>query len=275
MASKARQYKPSHVRRLDTLSGNECAAPDCVRALIARDGETIISKICHIEAASKNGPRFNPAMSDDERRHYNNLILMCDECHEIIDNLDNEQKYPVSLLQEWKKEHEAKILSRLQSKPSLLKLAINAISEINFESESPEKESHNKSIAAFKIEDKIQYNSVIRNRPLIEEYKIFYIKIASLYSELEANGSFRKNKLLRNIERLYLKVKGKYITNFDNQLSDIQKNADNIIEDIEEELLNTCDSYNSLCDEDISFGISIIMVDAFMRCKILEEPPKS
>ena len=89
MGEKARQYKPSTVRRLDTLSRNECAAPDCDRKLIARDGETIVSKICHIEAASENGPRFNPEMDDDDRRHFNNLILLCDECHNIIDNIEN------------------------------------------------------------------------------------------------------------------------------------------------------------------------------------------
>ena len=81
MSDKARQYNPSTVRRLDTLSGDECSAPDCTRKLIARDGETIISKICHIEAASPDGPRYNKNMTNDERRHYNNLILLCDECH--------------------------------------------------------------------------------------------------------------------------------------------------------------------------------------------------
>jgi len=50
--SNAREYKRSTVKRLHALSGNQCAAPDCVRKLIAREGETIISKICHIEAAS-------------------------------------------------------------------------------------------------------------------------------------------------------------------------------------------------------------------------------
>lgn len=50
---KSRQYKPSTVRRLDTLSGNECAHPNCSKKLIAEDGISIISKICHIAAASK------------------------------------------------------------------------------------------------------------------------------------------------------------------------------------------------------------------------------
>ena len=44
---KSRQYKPSTVRRLDTLSGNECAHPNCSKKLIAEDGISIISKICH------------------------------------------------------------------------------------------------------------------------------------------------------------------------------------------------------------------------------------
>lgn len=56
MSDKARQYKPSTVRRLDTLSGNQCANPDCDRQLIAHDGETIVSKICHIKLPVKMGP---------------------------------------------------------------------------------------------------------------------------------------------------------------------------------------------------------------------------
>lgn len=73
---KARQYKPTTIRRLDKLSGNQCAEPSCQKNLIAEDGQSIISKICHIEAASKNGPRWNSTMTDDERRDFSNLILL-------------------------------------------------------------------------------------------------------------------------------------------------------------------------------------------------------
>ena len=272
MTEKARQYRPSHVRRLDTLSRNECAAPDCEKALIARDGETIVSKICHIEAASKKGPRFNPEMSEDERRHYNNLILLCDECHGIIDNLENESDYPVALLREWKKEHESKGLTALNAKKSLLLVAINAIASSSLEDVEEAEETE---ASVFDIEEKIAYNYIVRNKPLIDEYKIFYTKIASLYGELEKQGSFKKERLLRNIRRLYLKVRGRYVSGVDDPMKAIQKNADSIIEDIEEELVASCSSENTLYDEDVAFGVSIIMVDAFMRCKILEEPPLS
>ena len=272
MSDKARQYKRLTVRRLDTLSGNQCANPDCDRKLIARDGETIISKICHIEAASANGPRFNSKMIDDERRHYNNLILLCDECHSVIDNKSNEDKYPVALLKEWKSNHTTLIQSNiLKTKPFLLSKAINAIADLDFESEENESD---KQINAFNISDKIEFNSVKRNKPLIEEYSKYYGKINSLYGELENAGSFKKEKLLRNIKLLYTRVKGQYLSNSTDELKAIQSNADNIFEAVEEKLLSLIDEKSLSSKEDADFAIPIIMVDAFMRCKILEEPPK-
>jgi len=269
MGDKARQYKRSTVRRLDTLSGNQCAAPYCTKKLIAIDGETIISKICHIEAASEDGPRYNPKMTDDERRHYDNLILLCDECHSIIDNKDNEDKYPVVLLKKWKSEHENKIKQNLLiKKPQLLNQAINAIAETNFD-EIGTDESQLKS---FKISEKIEYNSLKRNKALVEEYCSYFGKINALYGELENQGSFKKEKLLRNIKLLYYKVKGKYVSSQENEVAIIQDNADNIYEDIENRLLDIISDEQSN-DEDIAFSLPIIMVDAFMRCKILEEPP--
>ncbi|MDP8208045.1 MAG: hypothetical protein P9L92_15380 [Candidatus Electryonea clarkiae] len=271
MNSKARAYKLPTVKRLHTLSRNQCAAPDCTHSLIARDGETIISKICHIEAASKDGARWNPDMTDDERRHFDNLILLCDECHCIIDNKENEAKYPVSLLKKWKKEHESTTTySYLNEHPSLLNMVIGAISDIELDSEE---ETSSANIEAFEIDAKISYNDIKRNKALIDEYKVFYTKVNSLYQILEEQGSFRKENLLRNIRNIYIQIKGKYIKNDVNPMQIIRDNADNIIEDVQDKLLNMAEERTSNYSEDISFGVSIIMVDAFMRCKILEEPP--
>lgn len=270
MTNRARQYKPSTIRRLDTLSGNQCAAPDCTRSLIARDNESIVSKICHIEAASENGPRFNPNMDDDERRHFDNLILLCDECHTIIDSKENEKKYPVEILREWKLNHESKRLNELNANTSLLRIAINQISEENFDDiEVKDAETYD----AFNIEDKIKHNSIKRNKALIEEYKVFYSKISALYEELETQGSFKKDKLLRNIKKIYLKTKGKYVGDSSEPMKVTRDNADDIIEDIEDYLIKSCNTGAQCSEEDISFGITVILVDAFMRCKILEEPP--
>ncbi len=52
----------------------------------------------------------------------------------------------------------------------------------------------------------------------------------------------------------------------------LRHHADDIVEDIENVLLERIEKNVNLYHEDISFGVSIIMVDAFMRCKILENP---
>ena len=265
MPDKAREYKRTTIRRLDTLSGNECAEPTCKKPLIAEDGESIISKICHIEAASSNGPRWNSEMNDEERRHYNNLILLCDEHHTIIDNKENENKFPVSLLKEWKLIHESKTLYKFKSS-SLLIIAINAIADLELNTNDFKEDN----TQPFDIEVKIHYNDIKRNKYIIREYRVFYPKINGLYKELESQGTFKKEKLLRNINNLYLRSKGKYIV--DDELSDIRNNADNIFEDIENDLFELIKEEGRFFREDIVYAVSIIMVDAFMRCKILEEP---
>jgi len=266
MGDKAREYKRTTIRRLDTLSANECYAPTCTKNLIAEDEKTIISKICHIEAASKNGPRYNPNMSDDERRDFNNLILLCDEHHNIIDNKENESIYPVVLLREWKINHESKLLYKhLSQNSSLLNQAIMALADI--ELEESEIDNDTKSYA---IDNKIAYNNIQENFYLIEEYKAYSGKIDLLYSELEKSGTFKKEKLLKIIRVTYLKLKGRYVTDRNHELHMIREHSDDIINDMQEFLLSEVDKMN--INEDAIIAIPIIMVDAFMRCKILEKP---
>ena len=267
MRNKAREYTKSTIKRLFLLSCNQCAAPDCHNSLEARDEKTIIAKICHIKAASPDGPRYNPDMTDDERRDFDNLILLCDECHSIIDNKDNETKYTVSLLKEWKRNHEDKCRQgKLIKNPKLINQAINAIASIEFEEESDDA-----SLNAFNIDKKIEYNSVKEYKYVIEEYSKYYGKLNSLYSELEKQGSFKKEKLLKIIRNLYLKIKGEIVDGQDNEFEIIQQNVDKILKTVEERLWTIIDK-NQSSEDDVYIAIPIIIVDAFMRCKILEEP---
>ena len=271
---KARQYKPTTIRRLDKLSGNECAEPTCIKKLIAEDGQSIISKICHIEAASKNGPRWNGNMTDDERRDFSNLILLCDEHHTIIDNKDNELKFPVSLLKKWKTEHEAKILrlisgnNILVKNPSALNVVIGFVGKQIFGDNNTTEPTN-----APDTEEKILYNNVILFKPIIEEYAVYQGKLNKLYEEIEKQGSTKKEFVLQNIKSIYLKEKGKF-----KDIDEIRANADTIIESVENELWKIIDNSSNpnldLPIEAIKISLLIVMVDAFMRCNILEEPPK-
>lgn len=92
------------LRKLYVLSGNLCAYPGCNKLLLDANAN-FVGQICHIEAASPGGERFNPNMTNEERRHFDNLMLMCYD-HHIETNKVAE--YPVERLKSFKREHEAK-----------------------------------------------------------------------------------------------------------------------------------------------------------------------
>ena len=269
---KARQYTPTTIKKLFALSGNQCAFPDCNVVFVLPERQEIIAQICHIEAAEIGGERYNPNQTDNERRDYNNLILLCPNHHV---ETDDTVKYTVEVLKEMKRNHELKILSqpssfeKFRNNQSSLAFVINQLCQENLIEDSS---------TNFNINDKISHNNVVSYRPTIEYYKAFQGKLRMLYSEYENEGLLNKQYLLQNIKSTYLKVKGKFVINSLNEIDEIRKNADKIFEEVELELWKIIDkSTNLQIDipyEAIKISLKIIMVDAFMDCKILEEPPK-
>lgn len=183
-------------------------------------------------------------------------------------------KYSVEALSAMKREHEKNIASLLIGQniiakyPSVLSILINQIGSSLLKDEilpSAKK--------APRTEEKILYNNVIIYKPIIEEYGIYQGKLNSIYEEIEKQGSSKKSFLLQNIKSLYLKEKGKY-----RDINDIRDNADLIFEDVESEIWNILETSSnlnpSLPIESLKIGVLIVMVDAFMRCKLLEEPVK-
>lgn len=66
-----------------------------------------IGQVCHIEAAEPGGERFNAMMTNEQRRHAKNLMLMCYEHHKVTDNTS---KFTVKKLQRMKQQHEARFV---------------------------------------------------------------------------------------------------------------------------------------------------------------------
>ena len=54
------------------------------------------------------GARFNPTMTNDQRRAISNLILLCGGHHAQIDSKKNERKWPIDAVCKIKENHEAK-----------------------------------------------------------------------------------------------------------------------------------------------------------------------
>jgi hypothetical protein len=74
-----------------------------------------VGELCHIEAAKPGGARFNQDMTNEERRSFDNLMLMCHDHHVVT---SDEDEFTVEDLREMKYEHENKfsdIESKIQS----------------------------------------------------------------------------------------------------------------------------------------------------------------
>lgn len=91
------------IKRLFALSGNRCAFPDCNAPLIEESG-TITGEICHIRAASPQGPRFDKTQKDVERHAGANLFLLCPRHHKVVDS--EPTMYSVSALETMKRNRE-------------------------------------------------------------------------------------------------------------------------------------------------------------------------
>lgn len=96
--------KPETLRELFLKSGNLCAFPGCAQLMMNAEG-IFIGQLCHIEAAEEGGERFNPAMTNEERRQAKNLMLMCYAHHQITNDV---AAYPVAKLQKMKSDHEGR-----------------------------------------------------------------------------------------------------------------------------------------------------------------------
>lgn len=119
MAEVVKRLAPTKdtVFQLGAKSGNECAFPGCPARMFDAGG-TMIGQICHIEAAERGGERFNELMTNEQRRHISNLVLMCYPHHQTTNNV---AEFPTPRLQEMKRQHEARFMAAPQDLLLLLK----------------------------------------------------------------------------------------------------------------------------------------------------------
>ena len=66
-------------------------------------------------------------------------------------------------------------------------------------------------------------------------------------------------------------MSGRYIGQSDDYMPIIRQHSDSIFEEVFNELLQLVD-FGDVSLEELSPALRVVMVDAFMRCKILEEP---
>ncbi len=101
--------------------GCRCSKPDCGRSTIgaASDEHGIINVgvAAHITAASLGGLRYDPNLTNAQRKHYSNGIWLCGTDAKMVDS--DEAFFTVKKLHSWKKTAERRsFLEIVSSKPS-------------------------------------------------------------------------------------------------------------------------------------------------------------
>lgn len=110
------------VQKTKDLLGNRvcwrCCNPDCRKPTRGPNSDTqdfiSIGVAAHICAAASGGPRFDPDMTPEERRSYENGIWLCQSCSKLID--DDVIRYNVNLLRTWKDTAERLAIAELESR---------------------------------------------------------------------------------------------------------------------------------------------------------------
>ena len=184
MAEVVKRLEPTKeiLRELFLKSGNECAFPGCNHKIISSNG-VFLAQICHIEAANEGGQRFNENQTNEERRAFNNLLLMCHAHHKITD--DTEQ-YPTERLNDIKDQHEAKFTDIVSTIQNSFK-DHTAVSKIR-----PPKSlsqfnqvlgwNHNVEELNEMLEEVCEYSENLKNLP-IQARQVFYLMVKRAIDE--------------------------------------------------------------------------------------------
>lgn len=96
-------------RRLFAASAGYCQNPKCSNELfVDAAGKSIhIAEMAHVFAANDSGPRANPALTEEERGAFENLIVLCANCHTMVDKAPG--IFPDHMMLGWKREHANKL----------------------------------------------------------------------------------------------------------------------------------------------------------------------
>jgi hypothetical protein len=98
-------FQPKTKTLIAGKAGYRCSNSECRKPTIGSDaaqiGITNLGVAAHITAAAAGGPRFNPNLTPEERRHESNGIWLCQNCAKLIDS--DLGYFTVELLLTWKK----------------------------------------------------------------------------------------------------------------------------------------------------------------------------
>lgn len=122
--------------------------------------------------------------------------------------------------------------------------------------ESPE-------INSFEINKKVEFNNLLSVQDTIDEYKVYYSKLNEKYEEFDKQGANKSLSIFRVIKNQYAKLLSTGKESHDLFFAII----DNVID-----IIIKSKNYIEIPYEELEMCVHILIVDAFIRCKIFKNP---
>ncbi len=167
-------------------------------------------------------------------------------------------------------------LSESKKLPSLISSIVKSLSSACIEIEDYDSVTD---LSAFKPDEKIRYNDVIKYKQIIIEHSTYFTPCDSIMDIFDDSNLGSKAKILHCVKNWYQECKGQLLLELKNyketDIEKIRNNSDLLIDSVKAKIT---DAVYSSCDvgnisiEEISIGITCFTCYCFMKCKILEKP---
>jgi hypothetical protein len=145
----------------------------------------------------------------------------------------------------------------LEKTESNIAKVIHILSKENWDKKEPISEE-----IGFSIDRKIELNQLPNSKYWIDEYRVFHTRIDEIYTTCDLEGVNKSKTVLSAFKKEYLKEKDK--SSGDDLFNRI---LDRMIDSVQ-----NSSNYQPIPIEELEECIRILTVDAFIRCKIFQNP---
>lgn len=156
------------------------------------------------------------------------------------------------------------IQDELGGEVDIVKLDSNLAEVINILAKEDWDSVDEPTVNAFEIDRKIQFNNLNDSKYIIDDYKAYSPRVDKKFSEFDLQGVNKSNSVLSKIKGFYVRNKG---AKSDDEL------FFSVIDDVMQYVKNSS-NFDSIPDDELELCVNILVVDAFIRCKIFENPNK-
>lgn len=200
------------------------------------------------------------------KQKYNNLYNIAFEPRNDIFDISSIEKDILDLQSEKLETVYQFIKAELGNMPDSIRFnsdlatIINILAEVKLDEKEPLG-----NINMYEIDKKIEFNKLDIAASIIDDYKIFYNQVEKKYREFDKMGLNKSMLVLQSLKKMYI----------DALLKNMYSSSDllfvGLIDEVKEIVLNSS-NYSEISKEALEACASLLVVDAFMRCKIFKNP---